>query len=96
MRALGAPLLAIGLLLASMPASAEDVDRREDIERLAREAAERIVAALQIMLQSIPQYELPEIQPNGDIIIRRRHPPPVPPREKPPPPPAGEWNQTET
>jgi len=95
MRAVRAPLLALLLLLASLPAAAQDTSKKDDFERLAREAAERIVAALQIMLQAIPQYELPEIQPNGDIIIRRRQPPPAPPREKPTPPANGP-DSTET
>jgi hypothetical protein len=31
-----------------------------------------------LFLQSIPQYEAPEILENGDIIIRRKNPPPEP------------------
>lgn len=100
MRALRAPLLAVALVLASAPASAEDKNTREEVERLAREAAERIVAALEVILQAIPQYELPEIQPNGDIIIRRRNPPPElppgPPKEKPEPPATGGQDPIET
>ena len=30
--------------------------------------------ALELMLDSIPMFEVPEILPNGDIIIRRVHP----------------------
>jgi hypothetical protein len=31
-----------------------------------------------LFLQSIPQYEAPEILKNGDIIIRRKNPEPAP------------------
>lgn len=97
MRALRAPALALALILAAAPAAAQDgKDPRAEVERLAREAAEKLMAALAVMLRSIPQYEMPEVLPNGDIIIRRKHPPPEPP---PPPnkrPPEGAPDQTET
>jgi hypothetical protein len=32
----------------------------------------KMVRALELMIQSIPQYEKPEINENGDIIIRRK------------------------
>ena len=35
-----------------------------------------IIDALDILLKTIPQYETPEIQENGDIIIRRSKPSP--------------------
>ena len=70
-----ASVLASVLALAAplQPAWAgEDVPAT--VERLAREAAEQIVEALNLLLLAIPQYEAPEIRPNGDIIIRRKHP----------------------
>ena len=30
--------------------------------------------AIELMLEMIPQYEAPEVLPNGDIIIRRKNP----------------------
>ncbi len=33
-----------------------------------------ILNALEVLLQSIPQYEAPEVLENGDIIIRRVQP----------------------
>jgi hypothetical protein len=33
-------------------------------------------------MQTIPQYAAPEVQPNGDIIIRRLHPDDAP-QQKP-------------
>jgi hypothetical protein len=79
--------LALALALASISGvAAEPVmaagDTRAEVERLARQAAEQIVAALSILLRAIPQYEAPEILPNGDIIIRRV-PPDKPDKEAP-------------
>jgi len=54
-------------------------DERGRAEDMAREAIEQLMRALDLMLDSIPQYELPEIMENGDIIIRRREDaPPLP------------------
>ena len=57
----------------------------EDAEGLAREGVEKLLRALELLLQSIPQYEAPVINENGDIIIRRRNPRPErgPDREPP-------------
>lgn len=41
-------------------------------EELAREGLESMLRALSLLVDSIPQYELPEILDNGDIIIRRK------------------------
>ncbi len=35
-------------------------------------AAEQIMNALRVMVLAIPQYQAPELLPNGDIIIRRQ------------------------
>lgn len=43
---------------------------------LAREGLEQMMQALRLLVESIPQYELPEVLDNGDIIIRRKHPEP--------------------
>lgn len=43
-------------------------------EALAAEGLDKLVSAISLFLQSIPQYETPEILPNGDIIIRRVQP----------------------
>ena len=80
-----AAVLAGGMALSAGPAMAEDP--AQEMERLAREAAETIMMALSVMLAAIPQYEAPEILENGDIIIRRKNPPGEPPRETPEPAP---------
>lgn len=56
--------------------------------KLAREAIEKIMQALQLVIDKIPQYETPEILPNGDIIIRRKHKTPEAPESPAKPAPA--------
>ena len=75
------------LLVAATPAPA--AQSQTDPEALAREGLGKIVRALELLLQSIPQYEKPEINEHGDIIIRRKRPRPehrLPDPEKPAPP----------
>lgn len=53
---------------------------------LAREGVTKILQALEKLLQSVPQYQMPEIDENGDIILRRKRPePPAPPVPSPAP-----------
>jgi len=56
--------------------SAEDA--MKDAQRLAKEAAERLLTTLRLLLEYVPQYEMPEVLDNGDIIIRRKQPQPTP------------------
>ncbi len=44
------------------------------VEELARLGLEQMLKAFEKLLASIPQYAMPEILENGDIIIRRIHP----------------------
>ncbi len=85
--------LALFLLLSlaiAAPASAQEgpnPDQRvlpPETEKALREGAERIKRALEDMLRSVPQYELPEITEQGDIVIRRKRTE-QPPRETPEP-----------
>jgi len=82
MRRLRKPVAAalLGLCLALVPAAAAVAQeaapgtRPEESPRdLAREGLERMMHALRLLVESIPQYELPEVLENGDIIIRRKH-----------------------
>lgn len=50
----------------------------DEAEQALREGAEKIMKALELMFRSIPQYAAPEINKNGDIIIRRKRPRPAP------------------
>ena len=36
-----------------------------------------MLRAIELMIEMIPQYEVPEVLENGDIIIRRKNPPPA-------------------
>ncbi len=75
------PLLAAALLTAQLGLSparaAEDAplsNRAEQAEKALREGAEKMIKALQGLIQSIPQYEAPKVLDNGDIILRRKGP----------------------
>jgi len=73
-----APLPALqGQARAQSAAPAEPQDAPDGSpSELAREGLEQMLRALRLLVQSIPQYELPEVLENGDIIIRRKHPDP--------------------
>jgi hypothetical protein len=62
-------------LLAAGPASAEGA-KSNDPEQMIREGAARILEGVRQFIDRIPQYAIPEMLPNGDIIIRR-----LPPRD---------------
>ena len=72
-----AALLGLGLATAPVTAAAEAPkapgEQQESPGALAREGLEHMMRALRLLVESIPQYELPEILDNGDIIIRRKH-----------------------
>jgi hypothetical protein len=48
-------------------------DNRAPVD-LAREGMAKMLQALDKLVESIPQYQLPEITENGDIILRRKKP----------------------
>jgi hypothetical protein len=100
-------VLATGLVSASAQAQTQTLAQErplgpgvEGAEELAREAVQRLLQALELLLLSIPQYEAPVLNDNGDIVIRRRRPGPKadPEREPPDDPdrPAEEMEPTET
>ena len=61
--------------LALTPAMAQDQQQSlDEAERMAMDAIARMMDALGLFIDSIPQYEAPEVLPNGDIIIRRIQP----------------------
>ncbi len=62
--------------LASAPGSAlaqqnNEQPGQESPRELATEGVQKLMLALELLLQAIPQYEMPEVLENGDIIIRR-------------------------
>lgn len=77
-------LAAVALSLAvslAVPAAAEESGEPEAPGapeapgELARDGLEQLLRALEAFVDMIPQYEMPEINENGDIIIRRKHDP---------------------
>lgn len=76
----GLKVLALGAALVVAPASA--MASEGDVERLAREGAEKFVEALETLIERMPRYEMPEITDDGDIIIRRRDPDAAPPPDR--------------
>ena len=78
-------LAAFGLcaaLVLAPPAVAQESPEFEEPGELVRDGIERLMRALDAFIDMIPQYEMPEINENGDIIIRRkRHVEPSPEEE---------------
>ena len=75
------PALLLGAVLMLTPVAsvqAQDAGREESPGNspgeIAREGLEQMMRALRLLVERIPQYELPEVLENGDIIIRRKHP----------------------
>ena len=65
-----------------------------DPGQMLEEGTQTILRAFELFLRSLPQYEAPEVLPNGDIIIRRKHPPQDGEDGKTPPPPAPDKTKT--
>lgn len=89
-----ASLIAINLALTPGVSIAEEPSQRERAEAFARQGMERLMQALDLLVGSIPQYELPFVDDNGDIIIRRRHG--AEPEESVPEPGAPEGDSADT
>ena len=73
---------AIVLSLGAAPALAQQPSPkgsdRNQIEESIRNSIEKILRAFQGLADSVPIYEMPEIQKNGDILIRRKQRKPAP------------------
>ncbi len=70
-------LALIGALVVTGPAMAHESENpRQSPEALIEQATRDMMRIFEMLLQSIPQYQAPEILENGDIIIRRVHPKP--------------------
>lgn len=97
MRAIVAATLAAAWL-AAMPGPAMAGDFAE-AERMARQAARQMLEALDAAIGAIPQYEVPRLLENGDIVIRRKRPEEAPGQRGPegmPAPWGGRGGATET
>lgn len=79
-RLLVIPLVAAAFAVAGATSRADDADPGT----LAIEAVQKLLLALRLVIDDIPRYEMPEMLPNGDIIIRRkRTEPDAPPALRP-------------
>jgi len=80
------PIFALFFALAQPALSADDQKvqpPKYNPEQMIEEGVDAILNALKKLLRSIPQYAIPEILDNGDIIIRRIHPENKPPQQSP-------------
>lgn len=65
----------------TLPETLEDLERQAEdlLGKDARRAIERLLPMIEtlmerlpVVIDNLPEYEMPEIMPNGDIIIRRK------------------------
>lgn len=70
---LTAVVFAAALALSPVPAAAQSDGGQggESAEEMAREGVQRLMDALETFLSAIPQYGVPRIEENGDIVIPR-------------------------
>ncbi|WP_120497123.1 hypothetical protein [Kiloniella sp. EL199] len=61
-----------GLVLSFALPQHSWAQEEENPGELARESLELMMKSLSLVIDSIPQYEMPVITENGDIIIRRK------------------------
>ena len=72
-----AAVIALGLPAAAM--AQEEKSPGEHLDRMVQD----VLDAVGLIIRMVPQYEMPEVLPNGDIIIRRIRPEePQPDEEK--------------
>jgi len=66
----------LALPLAAQPPAgqADESGGKDEAFEMAEDAMLQLMLALQLMISAIPQYEMPEVLDNGDIIIRRKQP----------------------
>jgi hypothetical protein len=64
-----------------MPAAAMAQEEKSPGEHL-DQMVQDVLDAVGMVIRMVPQYEMPEVLPNGDIIIRRVQPEEPPPDEE--------------
>ncbi len=70
---------------AGPPAEDESVEKQRRATDLAIQATQMFMRALELLIQSLPEYGPPRIDENGDIVIPRIHKSPKPAGPKPEP-----------
>jgi hypothetical protein len=82
--ALAAAVMATAGAGGGVTASSAAEESEKAPSGLALEGLDKLLQALQLFIENIPQYESPYINEEGDIIIRRkRGPEEAPPEDKP-------------
>lgn len=74
MRSVFAATALAGALILALPMAVSAQDEDATPGELTAEAVDRLLRALDLLFGSIPQYEAPYVNENGDIIIKRKHP----------------------
>jgi|GEM_PF-2007361 hypothetical protein len=92
--AAAATSIALGLSPALAADEAPLSKQAEKAEKALREGAEKMLKALEMLIQSVPQYEAPKVDDNGDIIIRRKNPGAPKPDDPKKAPPADDHTST--
>ena len=71
-------LVPIVLALLVLPAAGawaqQEREEKDHPGEMALEGAAKLMRALEALMLMIPQYEMPELTEEGDIIIRRKRP----------------------
>ena len=66
-------VLSLFLIFAAPPVALTGAESEDDsASELAREGVETLMRALEALIDEIPLYEMPELNEDGDIIIRRK------------------------
>jgi len=66
----------IALMTIGPALAIADTNRDKDPQASVSDGIQSLLKTMEMMLLTIPQYEAPFINENGDIIIRRKNPSP--------------------
>ena len=69
---IGAASVAMMLLVPMSVSAQSHGDNQQDPRELLEGGVKMMLQALELFINTIPQYEEPEVLENGDIIIRRK------------------------
>lgn len=75
-------ILCLVVLSLTTHSTGVDAQPKDKAQELAHEGIKNLMQALQLMIEHIPQYELPVLNENGDIIIKRKYPHAMPDKRK--------------
>ena len=75
-------LCLVVLSLITYPTGVDAQTPKDKAQELAHEGIKNLMQALRLMIEHIPQYELPVLNKNGDIIIKRKYPHEMPDKKK--------------